>query len=602
MSRKICQKPLSYGEKRLTRLIYSKKEDNRQTQLESQDVSAQDAAQILQLKRLLVTVKQHYEKSLQQLQIELQAEQNQRLAVQKELERVQFQFAESGQLHDEELHALRQQQTTLKEILKKNQEELALLRTQAGKIESDSGDENEQTTQLKQATSILREQIEGINREKELLREELSEVQKKSKALEEKLLLTQQQSQKEIEQLQQLLEDQKIQGDDLETVVSTTSSHYLRRELEMIKRTLIEGAKETKSLESRYIDVLNEKVELEHQCKQLQQQIENQSSNLTAFQERLHEAEERKKNLEYSLQAKEAEWVESCQQRQDLYIRIEQLNTMMKEKELIQDKYEQLKEEWKHAHELLEEAIEARMQMDGHVNQLEAIAANQETQLQEFVEQLQVLHQEKGLIESERDQFKMLLDESETRLKMAQQHLAKKVKESALLSEKIEEQQSDLADIAYKIEDQKTQIAQLQASVDLYQKQEKRLQDQLHEALKGTESQIVKWEEKYFRMYDKWQESENRVRELKAFEEKHIQMQNMLANFGKFMGGPINTSQTIFQNGQEIEKGFSHPFSFDQSFVEESQSEKKMVDSQEEKYNLFGMRHPPVKEWSTENP
>lgn len=585
----------------MTRLIYSKKEDNRQAHFQPQDVPAQDAAQILQLKRLLVTVKQHYEKSLQQLQIELQAEQNQRLAAQKESERAQLQFTESQQLHEEELHALRQQQTTLKEMLKKNQEELALLRSQAQLIDSDQGDESEQAVQLKKETSVLREQLDGMHREKELLREELNEAQKKSKGLQEELLVTQQHSQKEIEQLQHLLEDQKLHGDDLETVVSTTSSHYLRRELEMIKRTLLDGAKETKSLESRYIEVLNEKVELEHQCKQLQQQIENQSSNLTAFQERLHEAEERKKNVEFSLQAKESEWIESCQERQDLHIRIEHLNEAMKEKESIQDKYEQLKEEWKHVQESLEEAIEARIQMDAHLNQLEAIAANQETQLQEFVEQLQVLHQEKGSVESERDQFKILLEESETRLKMAQQHLAKKVKESAQLSEKLEEQQSDLTDFAYKIEDQKTQIAQLQASIDLYQKQENRLQEQLHEALKGTESQIVKWEEKYFRMYDKWQESENRAQELKKIEEKHIQMQSMLANFGKFMGGPISSSPTLFHTGQEIEEGSSRPFSFDHSLMEEPLSEKKSIDSQEEKYNLFGMRHPPLKEWSSEN-
>lgn len=591
---------LSYGEKRLTRFINSKKEDNRQAHLQPQDAAAYEAGQILQLKRLLVTVKQHYEKSLQQLQIQLQAEQNQRLAAQNELEKVQFQFRESQDLHDEELHALRQQQTTLKEILKKNQEEVAILRSQTQAIESNHGDESQQAEQLKKETSILREQVDGVNREKDQLQEELSEAQKKIKDLEQELLLEQQHSQKEIEHLQQLLEDQKLQGDDLETVVSTTSSHYLRRELEMIKRTLLEGAQETKALESRYIDVLNQKVELDHQCKQLQQQIENQSSNLTAFQERLHEMEERKKNIELALQAKEAEWVESCQQRQDLQIRIEHLNESMKEKEFIQDKYEQLKEEWKHIHELLEEAIEARKQMDEHLNQLEAIAANQETQLQEFVEQLQVLHQEKGSVESERDQFKALLEESETRLKIAQQHLAKKVKESAQLSEKIVEQQSDLTDFAHTIEDQKTQIAQLQASVDLYQKQEKRLQEQLHEALKGTESQIVKWEEKYFRMYDKWQESENRVRELKNFEEKHIQMQSMLANFGKFMGGPIHSSQPIFHAGQDSAESLSRPFSFDHSLMEEPLSEK-MVDSQEEKYNLFGMRHPPLKDWSSEN-
>jgi chromosome segregation ATPase len=365
----------------------------------------------------------------------------------------------------------------------------------------------------------------------------------------------------------------------------------------MIKKTLIEGAKETKALEARYIETLNEKIELDHQCKQLHQQLEHQSSNLTAFQEQLHELEKRKKSLELSLQAKEAEWIESCQQRQELQIQIENLNVAAKEKELIQDKYEQLKDEWKQINEHLEEATEARQQMDVHLNQLEAIAANQETQLQEFAEQLQMLHQGKDTLESERDQLKILLEESEARLKVAQQHLAKKVKEAALLSEKLEEQQASLTDFTQVIENQKTQIAQLQASVDLYQRQEKRLQEQLHEALKGTESQIVKWEEKYFRMYDKWQESEKRVLELKKFEEKHLQMQNLLANLGNFMGGAFNSSShALFHAEQEIEERPASPFSFENSLSEEPLPDSSTFESQEEKYNLFGMPQPPQKD------
>ena len=90
----------------------------------------------------------------------------------------------------------------------------------------------------------------------------------------------------------------------LETVVSTTSSHHLRQELEAIKRTL---AQETKALESRYVEVLNEKIGLDHQCKQLQQQLEHQSSNLSSFQVQMHLMEEQKMKLEEALRAKETE-------------------------------------------------------------------------------------------------------------------------------------------------------------------------------------------------------------------------------------------------------------------------------------------------------
>ena len=560
----------------MTRLTYSK-EANRQAHLQAETASSHEAEQILHLKRLLVTLKQHYENSLHQVHIQLQAEQSQRIAAQKDLEKVQAQLADSQKFHEEELHALREQQSTLKKLLKKAQEEL--------KQQHHSSSRDDRLEMDRQ-------------QEAERLREEVQEAQKKLKVLEQDLLDNQQKAQTKIDHLQQLLEDHKQQEPELETVVSTTSSHHLRRELETIKRILAEGAQQTKALESRYIEILNEKIEFEHQNKQLQLQLEHQSSNLTAFQEQLHELDDRKKTLEMSLQAKESAWSESCQQQQELQAQLERLKEHMREKERIQDQYEQLKEEWKQLIERLEEAIEMRAQMNQHLNELEAIAANQETQLQEFAQQLQMLQQEKGSLESEREQFKILLDESEARLKVAQQHLAKKVKEAALLSEQLEEQQANLTDFAQTIEYQKTQLAQLQASVDFYQRQEKRLQEQLHEALKGTESQIIKWEEKYFRMYDKWQESENRVRDLKKLEEKYLHMQGLLANLGNFMGGAFNASHVLFHSGQEItERTVERTFSFEPPLASDSlfDAPSQETGSQEEKFDLFGMRQPPNK-------
>ena len=78
------------------------------------------------------------------------------------------------------------------------------------------------------------------------------------------------------------------------------------------------------------------------------------------------------------------------------------------------------------------------------------------------------------------------------------------------------------------------------------------MQDQLHESLKGNESQIIKWEEKYFQMYDKWQESENRIRELNKFEEKHLQMQNLFANFTRGAAGSEIKGKENYQDLFEI--------------------------------------------------
>ena len=554
----------------MTKLIYSKQENRQAKNLYSEVTPCSESAQILHLKRILVTLKQHYEKTLEASHLQLQSEQNQRINLQKELEKVRSQLQMNQQNHDEELQALRSQQCCLKELLKKGQDELKQLRDQSP---NQTG---------------LKEKVEEANLESKQLREELEKAQKKVKTLEQELVINKQNRDKDIEHFQQLLETAQEEGGEFETVVSQTSSHYLRRELEVIKRNLTQGNIETKALETRYVETLNEKIALEHQCKQLQHQIEHQSSNLSSFQTQLHEIEDIKKTLEVHLQSKENELAHNNQKNLQLQKEIQDNADRIREKEYIQDKYEQLKEEWKQLSDRLDEAIEVREQAEKNLIQSEITASHQETQLQELKQQLQHRFQEKQSLEGERDQLKTLLEESETRLKVAQQHLAKKVKELALLSEKMEEQEANIADLLQNFETQKTQVAQLQASVDIYQRQEKRLQEQLHDALKGNESQVAKWEEKYFHMYDKWQESENKIRDLKKFEEKHLQMQSLLANIGNFMGSSLNSPNNSFTLTQETGDRSIRPATLD---VPQETSLSSHQIEHEERYDLFGMRH-----------
>lgn len=572
---------------KLTRLMNFKGPNLQSENLRSEGATSSEAEQILHLKRLLVTLKQQYEKSLHHLQVQLQTEQNQKVTYQKEIESLQNQLTMAQKLHEEELQALKNQQSALKDLLKKSQDDLKQFSTSSPDMNLSGEEANKQRVeQLERVIPYLRDRAEEANLETEQLREEFEKAQKKIKDLEQEIVEYRLKAQKEIDQLQQAISSSQ-RDDSIETVVSSTSSHQLRQELEVIKRNLIQGSQEAKSLEGRYVEVLNEKIGLENQCKQLQLQLEHQSSNLTAFQVQLHEKEDQRKNLEISLQRKEEEWRDVCQKCEQFQHQILAFESKLKEKEYIQDGYEQLKEEWKRQNEQLEDAVERRIQAEQHLVELEKMTKEQETFLHELESQLQNLLNEKRMIESDRDQLKTLLEESETRLKVAQQHLAKKVKESSLLSEKVEEQQANLSEISQNIEQYKTQIAQLQASLDLYQRQEKRLQEQLHDALKGNENQVTKWEEKYFRMYDKWQESENKIRELKKFEDKHHQMQALLANLGNFMGSSFNNPHSSFHANTESFDKLASSYCIDSA---ESPASTNKDEQAEERYDVFGMR------------
>lgn len=265
------------------------------------------------------------------------------------------------------------------------------------------------------------------------------------------------------------------------------------------------------------------------------------------IQEELRQAKEH--TAEVGLVPKEAE--EFQQQLQNLKKENAQLQLLLdekiqswieieQEKKVLQEKYENLQEEAYQSAQRLEEVLEIRLQTENKTFQQQTLIKEQEAKVNEQNIQLIDLMQERDILRTEYEQLQHLLEESEMRLKTAQQHLAKKVKEVTLLNENLEEQQTVLSKYQHDLEMAYERIDQLQTHIDTYQKQENRMQEQLHEALKATENQVSKWEEKYFRMYEKWQESEGRVRELKKIEEKHYQMQNFLTNLGTFMGPPSN--------------------------------------------------------------
>ncbi len=166
------------------------------------------------------------------------------------------------------------------------------------------------------------------------------------------------------------------------------------------------------------------------------------------------------------------------------------------------------------------------------------------------------------------------LEDRENRIKMAQQHLAKKVKEVAVLSEKIEEQKFQILELQNHMSQQQGKINELKATLDLQQQQETKLQELLNEGIKSAESQIAKWEEKYFKMHEKWQECDMKNRELKKLEEKYIQLQSLLANLGNFISAPIGNAAPIHNSniGGEVQQ---------QSEVEKNETVNSFFEEQE---------------------
>lgn len=555
-------------------------------------MSSQDD-QATYLKRLIVTLKQQYEKEIAELNTKLQTEAQQKQALQKEFEKMQAKQNLVQQHHEEELISLQQQQNTLRDLLKKAQEDLKKATEQAAPSAASGSSHPEliasqqRIEQLERVIPYLRERTEEANLETEQIRGELEAALKKNKLLQAEIQNQQQTHQRKSDDLQQSLLFYEKNQDD---AALSAKAYQLHHELIQAKQDWMQ---EVKTLEARYLDLLNEKSAYEQQVKHLQQQFERQSANFNTLNDQLREAEWQKKELELALQAKEKMLADQAEERVSLDIKLAKVNEMIKNHELLQEKYEQLREESSQSSYQLEEALEIRIRAEEELAHVDHLLKEQENHLSTQREEIAELNQEKEQLQQEIYQLRSLLDESEMRLKMAQQHLAKKVKEAAILNEKVEEQQSSLIEHQQMLETTKTQMNHLQTNMELYQKQEKRLQEQLHESLKSTENQVSKWEEKYFRMYDKWQESEERNRELKKFEEKHLQMQSLLANLGNFMGSSFVSPTALFQQAQ-VDLQEPHP---NRPSVESDVDQENLLNSVEneestEKMDLFGMRPP----------
>lgn len=162
--------------------------------------------------------------------------------------------------------------------------------------------------------------------------------------------------------------------------------------------------------------------------------------------------------------------------------------------------------------------------------------------LEEAEKRYQQVLNEKQLLNDNLHSAKSALEEAEARLKMAQQHLAKKVKETSDLNDRLHSQELVLQDLQNNLNQTRSRTIEQQQTIEAQFQQEKRLQDQLIEASRSTETIVTKWEEKYFKVYEKWQENEIRLRDLKKLEEKYNQMQALLSNIGGLFGSPLNYS------------------------------------------------------------
>lgn len=345
----------------------------------------------------------------------------------------------------------------------------------------------------------------------------------------------------------------------LESLLADKTDHFnqLENEVSTIKQALTKGMNEAKDIEGRYLGVVNEKAVLYNKSAHLEQLIERHNSEIKTLQDRLEEATSKEDAFKLQFEQHEAAFNEKHNNAlKDLQKRIQDLEISLQ----------------KH-HDLLH---------------------HKEQQIEDNNSQLSLLTQEKYKLEDTLANSTRYQEELDVRIKVAQQHLGKKVKEVALMNEKMEEQKAQIADLQGILTELKDKMAEMQTSFEQKVHQEKKQQEQLHETVRFTEAQVAKWEDKYLKTYEN----------LKVLEEKQRQMQALFSSLGNVMGthsmplAPIVKTTPLSSTSYTPQKNTLHLVdtqNIQQQNLEEHRQQDKESSTASAQPSLFDFEQPRLK-------
>lgn len=312
-----------------------------------------------------------------------------------------------------------------------------------------------------------------------------------------------------------------------------------------IKQLVSKGMRDAKDLENRYCEAVSEKITTLTVFHQQQREFDKQHKELIETKNKLKISTEREKE-------------ERARTNEEL-LTLKQSNSQLEEK-LMQLNY--VKNALEDKLDLLIMKNEVVENERDHLQKTNENLANGSSILSEQLsQQLELLRQsmhDHAAFQSKYEQAQeeinvqqAHLEEKQIQLDEAHQHLAKKVREAALLSEKVEELSLQIADIDNVREALQEASSQLQN--DLQREEKDKIE--LNEKVQLLEEEIKKFEERWLYAEHRSQQAAEKIIELEKIEKRHVQLQSLLSGFGP-LPGVNDTENKIAQETKAVEK---HP-------------------------------------------
>lgn len=347
----------------------------------------------------------------------------------------------------------------------------------------------QQISQLKQSIAKLQKELDDRSNDSD--KEALLESRKHAEQLERVIHFLRERSEEGQLELQQLRQDyQSLQTQKQPLPHPPENKSPYDQELARIKQTLIRALRESQELQAHYQAVVEEKIGYIAKYRQAQSMLEKAHDQQASLQLKLDSALSQETLLREQLAEQQQQSVES----------------------------------------LSNETTKQQQQA--------AVIRQREETIFDLQRQVGLLRHEGEKVRDELELVRNTVGGCQEQMHEAESHLARKVKESAELEACNQAQQRQIEELQQILQASKVRIAELHASCEIYEQQQKRMQEQLQEAIKAYESQQAKWEEKYFAVYEKWQNAEGRIKDLEKMEERYKQLQGLFSNVGNFLSVP----------------------------------------------------------------
>lgn len=151
---------------------------------------------------------------------------------------------------------------------------------------------------------------------------------------------------------------------------------------------------------------------------------------------------------------------------------------------------------------------------------------------------------EQGFLQTSLKNVKLQCEEAEAELRKAQQHLAKKVKESTILRDLADSQKIQIMELQAGIEKQTTEIERLQNSVNLQRAHDEKLQEMMKERAQAAENQTKEWENKYLALQQDLEEKKGQLIELQKLRKTYEQMASTFSSLKTILGNNLEPLQS----------------------------------------------------------